>query len=165
MGGLPEKMELSLLEPLKYLFKDEVRTIGENLKIPEKLLWRQPFPGPGLGIRVIGEVDGKKLDILREADEIIRREIAQEGLNKKLWQYFGILLPVKSVGVMGDMRTYDYSLVLRIVTSYDGMTADWAKLPHSLLGRISNILINQVKGINRVLYDISSKPPSTIEWE
>ncbi|MDD3641081.1 MAG: glutamine-hydrolyzing GMP synthase [Atribacterota bacterium] len=165
VGGLPEKMELSLLEPLKYLFKDEVRTIGENLKIPEKLLWRQPFPGPGLGIRVIGEVDGKKLDILREADEIIRREIAQEGLNKKLWQYFGILLPVKSVGVMGDMRTYDYSLVLRIVTSYDGMTADWAKLPHSLLGRISNILINQVKGINRVLYDISSKPPSTIEWE
>lgn len=165
VGGLPEKMELSLLEPLKYLFKDEVRMIGENLKIPEYLLWRQPFPGPGLAIRVIGEVNSKKLHILREADEIIRKEIATEKLNKELWQYFGILLPIKSVGVMRGMRTYDYSLVLRIVTSNDGMTADWAKLSHYILGKISNRLINQVKGINRVLYDISSKPPSTIEWE
>ncbi len=165
VGGLPEKMELKLLEPLKNLFKDEVRRIGENLGIPEKIIWRQPFPGPGLAIRVIGEVNSEKLAILREADDIIRKEISKEGMNKKLWQYFGILLPIKSVGVMGDLRTYDYSLVLRIVTSYDGMTADWARLPHDFLGRISNRLINQVKGINRVLYDISSKPPSTIEWE
>jgi len=165
VGGLPEKMELELLEPLKNLFKDEVRKIGKNLNIPEKILWRQPFPGPGLAIRVIGEINSEKLAILRKADNIIREEINKEGINKNLWQYFGILLPIKSVGVMGDLRTYDYSLVLRIVTSYDGMTADWARLPHELLGRISNLLINQVKGINRVLYDISSKPPSTIEWE
>lgn len=165
VGGLPEKMELRLLEPLKNLFKDEVREIGESINIPENILWRQPFPGPGLAIRVIGEINSEKLQILRDADEIIRKEILKEGLNKKLWQYFGILLPIKSVGVMGDLRTYDYSVVIRIVTSYDGMTADWARLPHELLGKISNRLINQVKGINRVLYDISSKPPSTIEWE
>ncbi len=165
VGGLPEKMELKLLEPLKNLFKDEVRKIGQKLGIPEKIIWRQPFPGPGLAIRVIGKIDSEKLAILKEADEIIRTEISKEELNKVLWQYFGILLPIKSVGVMGDLRTYDYSLVLRIVTSYDGMTADWAKLPHVLLARISNRLINQVKGINRVLYDISSKPPATIEWE
>ncbi len=165
VGGLPEKMELRLLEPLKNLFKDEVREIGQSINIPENILWRQPFPGPGLAIRVIGEINSEKLQILRDADEIIRKEILKEGLNKKLWQYFGILLPIKSVGVMGDLRTYDYSVVIRIVTSYDGMTADWARLPHELLGKISNRLINQVKGINRVLYDISSKPPSTIEWE
>lgn len=165
VGGLPEKMELKLLEPLRYLFKDEVRKIGESLKIPEENIWRQPFPGPGLAIRVIGEINIEKLNILREADEIIQKEIVSEGLNKKLWQYFGILLPIKSVGVMGDLRTYDYSLVLRIVNSYDGMTADWARLSGDILGKISNRLINKVKGINRVLYDISSKPPSTIEWE
>ncbi|MFW6149854.1 MAG: glutamine-hydrolyzing GMP synthase [Atribacterota bacterium] len=165
VGGLPDIMELKLLEPLKSLFKDEVRKIGENLGIPEKIIWRQPFPGPGLAIRIAGEVNFEKLEILREADDIIRREIIKEGLNKSLWQYFGVLLPIKSVGVMGDLRTYDYSLVLRIVTSYDGMTADWARLPHAFLSRISNLLINQVKGINRVLYDISSKPPATIEWE
>lgn len=165
VGGLPEKMELKLLEPLKNLFKDEVRKIGKSLNIPDTILWRQPFPGPGLAIRVIGEIDFNKLQILREADEIIKKEILKEGLNRDLWQYFGILLPVKSVGVMGDLRTYDYSLVLRIVTSYDGMTADWARLPHILLAKISNSIINNVKGINRILYDISSKPPSTIEWE
>jgi GMP synthase (glutamine-hydrolysing) len=165
VGGLPDKMELKLLEPLKNLFKDEVRKIGQKLGIPEKMIWRQPFPGPGLGIRVIGEINMEKLQILREADDIIRKEINRENMNQDLWQYFGILLPVKSVGVMGDLRTYDYSLVLRVVTSYDGMTADWARLSNELLARISNCLINQVKGINRVLYDISSKPPATIEWE
>jgi GMP synthase (glutamine-hydrolysing) len=165
VGGLPEKMNLKLVEPLKSLFKDEVRKIGEELKIPESILWRQPFPGPGLAIRVIGEINFEKLKILREADDIIKKEVSEEGLNKKLWQYFGILLPVKSVGVMGDLRTYDYSLVLRVVTSSDGMTADWARLPHEILAKISNSIINNVKGINRVLYDISSKPPSTIEWE
>ncbi|MBN2396256.1 MAG: glutamine-hydrolyzing GMP synthase [Candidatus Atribacteria bacterium] len=165
VGGLPEKMNFKLLEPLKYLFKDEVRVIAQKLNIPEKIIWRQPFPGPGLAIRVIGEVNFEKLKILREADEIIREEVIHEGFNRTLWQYFGILLPIKSVGVMGDSRTYDYSLVLRIVTSDDGMTADWAKLPHDFLAKISNRLINQVKGINRILYDISSKPPATIEWE
>lgn len=165
VGGLPEKMDLKLLEPLKNIFKDEVRSIAQKLGIPELVTWRQPFPGPGLAIRVIGEVNFEKLQILREADEIIREEVFREGLNKELWQYFGILLPIKSVGVMGDSRTYDYSLVLRIVTSYDGMTADWARLPHDFLAKISNRLINQVKGINRILYDISSKPPATIEWE
>jgi len=165
VGGLPDKMELELLEPLKSLFKDEVREIGKELGIPENIIWRQPFPGPGLAIRVVGELNFEKLEILRNADDIIQNELINEDLNKNLWQYFGILLPVKSVGVMGDLRTYDFSLVLRIVTSYDGMTADWARLPHKVLSRISNRLINQVKGINRVLYDISSKPPATIEWE
>jgi len=165
VGGLPDKMELKLLEPLKSLFKDEVRKIGKELGIPENIIWRQPFPGPGLAIRVVGEVNAEKLEILRNADDIIQKELIKEGLNKSLWQYFGILLPIKSVGVMGDLRTYDFSLVLRIVKSQDGMTADWAKLPHEILSRISNSLINQVKGINRVLYDISSKPPATIEWE
>ncbi len=165
VGGLPEQMELKLLEPLRNLFKDEVRIIGKSLGIPENIIERQPFPGPGLAIRIIGEVDQGKLSILREADDIIQQEIKKVGLNKSLWQYFGILLPIKSVGVMGDLRTYDYSLVLRIVTSYDGMTADWAKLPYHILENISNRIINQVNGINRVLYDISSKPPATIEWE
>ena len=165
VGGLPEKMELKLLEPLKNLFKDEVRKIGKNLGIPEKMINRQPFPGPGLGIRIMGEINPTKLQILRESDDIIRQEIGNEGIDRELWQFFGILLPVRSVGVMGDLRTYDYSLVLRVVQSTDGMTADWARLPYDLLARLSNRLINQVKGINRVLYDISSKPPATIEWE
>jgi GMP synthase (glutamine-hydrolysing) len=165
VGGLPENMDLKLLEPLRNLFKDEVRRIGKILGIPEKIIWRQPFPGPGLAIRVIGEVNYEKLSILREADYIIRKEIHKEGWHKKLWQYFGILLPVKSVGVMGDLRTYEYTVVLRIVSSNDGMTADWAEIPYELLAKISSKIINQVHGINRVLFDISSKPPATIEWE
>lgn len=158
-------MNLKVLEPLKYLFKDEVRKVAKKLKFPDQIIWRQPFPGPGLSIRVIGPVEKEKLDILREADEIIKQEIIKKGLYKKVWQSFGILLPVKSVGVMGDSRTYDFVLVLRIITSNDGMTADWAKIPYTILEEISNRIINEVKGINRVVYDISSKPPATIEWE
>ena len=165
VGGLPEKMKLEVLEPLKYLFKDEVRKIAKKLKLPEKIIWRQPFPGPGLAIRIIGPVEKEKLDILRKADEIIKQEMIDAGLYKKVWQSFGILLPVKSVGVMGDSRTYEFTLVLRIVTSEDGMTADWAKIPYAVLGKISNRIINEVGGINRVVFDVSSKPPATIEWE
>lgn len=165
VGGLPEEMNLKILEPLKYLFKDEVRKIAKKLKFPEEIIWRQPFPGPGLAIRIIGPVEKERLDILREADEIIKQEIKKNGLYKKVWQSFGILLPIKTVGVMGDSRTYDFALTLRIVTSSDGMTADWAKIPYKILGEISNRIINEVKGINRVVYDISSKPPATIEWE
>lgn len=165
VGGLPEKMDFKLLEPLRNLFKDEVRSIAKNLGVPEKIIWRQPFPGPGLAIRIAGEVNYEKLSILKEADDIIRKEIEKVGWQKKLWQYFGILLPVKSVGVKNNMRTYDYTLVLRMVTGSDGMTADWAKVPYEILENISNAIIHQVQGINRVLYDISSKPPATIEWE
>jgi len=165
VGGLPEEMNLKILEPLKYLFKDEVRKIAKKLKFPEEVIWRQPFPGPGLSIRIIGPVEKERLDILREADEIIKQEIKKNGLYKKVWQSFGILLPIKTVGVMGDSRTYDFALTLRIVTSSDGMTADWVKIPYKILGEISNRIINEVKGINRVVYDISSKPPATIEWE
>lgn len=165
VGGLPEEMKLKVLEPLKYLFKDEVRKVAEKLKFPDEVIWRQPFPGPGLSIRVIGPVDKEKLDILREADEIIKQEIKKNNLYKKIWQSFGILLPIKTVGVMGDVRTYDFVLALRIVTSSDGMTADWAKISYKVLEEISNRIINEVKGINRVVYDISSKPPATIEWE
>jgi len=165
VGGLPEEMKLKVLEPLKYLFKDEVRKVAKELKFPEEVIWRQPFPGPGLSIRVIGSADKEKLDILREADEIIKQEIKKNGLYKKVWQSFGILLPIKTVGVMGDIRTYDFVLALRIVTSNDGMTADWVKIPYAILGEISSRIINEVKGINRVVYDVSSKPPATIEWE
>ena len=165
VGGLPEEMKLKVLEPLKYLFKDEVRKVAKKLKFPEEIIWRQPFPGPGLSIRIIGPVEKEKLDILREADEIIKQEIKKNGLYKKVWQSFGILLPIKTVGVMGDIRTYDFVLALRIVNSSDGMTADWAKISYKILGEISNRIINEVKGINRVVYDISSKPPATIEWE
>lgn len=165
VGGLPEKMDLKLLEPLRNLFKDEVRGIAKDLGVPEKIIWRQPFPGPGLAIRVVGDVNYEKLSILKEADDIIRREINKAGQQKELWQYFGILLPVKSVGVKNNLRTYDYALVLRMVTSNDGMTADWAKVPHNVLENISNKILQKVLGINRVLYDISSKPPATIEWE
>ena len=133
--------------------------------LPDEIIWRQPFPGPGLSIRIIGPVDRERLDILREADEVIKQEIKKSNLYKKVWQSFGILLPIKTVGVMGDSRTYDFALALRIVTSSDGMTADWAKISHKILGEISNRIINEVKGINRVVYDISSKPPATIEWE
>jgi len=165
VGGLPEEMNLKVLEPLKYLFKDEVRKVAKKLKFPDEIIWRQPFPGPGLSIRIIGPVDRERLDILREADEVIKQEIKKNNLYKKVWQSFGILLPIKTIGVMGDSRTYDFALSLRIVTSSDGMTADWAKISHKILGEISNRIINEVKGINRVVYDISSKPPATIEWE
>ncbi len=165
VGGLPKKMKLKLVEPLKYLFKDEVRKLGKTLGLPEEMNWRQPFPGPGLAIRIIGAVTAKRLKILREADDLLMAEIKSAGYYKKLWQSFAVLLPLKSVGVMGDMRTYENILAIRAVTSKDAMTADWARLPHQLLNRISNRIINEVKGVNRVVYDISSKPPGTIEWE
>lgn len=165
VGGLPKKMKLKLVEPLKFLFKDEVRVLGTELGLPDELVWRQPFPGPGLGIRIIGEITANRLSVLREVDVILLEEIRANGYYKKLWQSFAVLLPLKSVGVMGDKRTYENIIAIRAVTSKDAMTADWAKLPHELLGRISNRIINEVKGVNRVVYDISSKPPSTIEWE
>ena len=165
VGGLPRKMKLKLIEPLKHLFKDEVRILGKTLGLPEDLIWRQPFPGPGLAIRIISDVTQARLSILRKVDVILLEEISDNGLYKKLWQSFAVLLPLKSVGIMGDCRTYEHIAAIRAVTSTDAMTADWAKLPHSLLGRISNRIINEVRGVNRVVYDISSKPPSTIEWE
>lgn len=165
VGGLPREMKLKLIEPLKHLFKDEVRVLGKELGLSEDLIWRQPFPGPGLAIRIIGDVTQARLSILRQADAILREEIREKGFYKKLWQSFAVLLPLKSVGIMGDQRTYEQIVAIRAVTSTDAMTADWARLPHFLLGRISNRIINEVRGINRVVYDISSKPPSTIEWE
>lgn len=165
VGGLPAKMKLNLVEPLRYLFKDEVRKLGKELGLPDELIWRQPFPGPGLAIRVIGEITSRRLNVLREVDDLLLDEIKKAGYYKKLWQSFSVLLPIKSVGVMGDARTYENIVAIRAVTSKDAMTADWAKLPHKLLARISNRIINEVKGVNRVVYDISSKPPSTIEWE
>ncbi len=165
VGGLPKKMKLKLVEPLRYLFKDEVRKLGKALGLTDALIWRQPFPGPGLAIRIIGEITSKRLSILRMVDDILLQEIRIAGYYKKLWQSFAVLLPLKSVGVMGDHRTYENIVAIRAVTSRDAMTADWAKLPHKLLGAISNRIINEVNGVNRVVYDISSKPPSTIEWE
>jgi GMP synthase (glutamine-hydrolysing) len=165
VGGLPEKMNLKLIEPLRELFKDEVREIGRRLKLPEEIIGRHPFPGPGLAVRILGEVTGERLFILREADDIFIQELKKSKLYDKIWQAFCVLLPVLSVGVMGDERTYENVIALRAVTSVDGMTADWAKLPFETLGKISNRLINEVKGVNRVVYDISSKPPATIEWE
>jgi GMP synthase (glutamine-hydrolysing) len=165
VGGLPKKMHLSLVEPLKHLFKDEVRLLGKELGMSDEQVWRQPFPGPGLAIRIIGEVTEKRLAILRKADVILMDEIRAANLYRKLWQSFAVLLPIKSVGIMGDQRTYENILSIRAVTSEDAMTADWARLPHDLLGKISNRIINEVRGVNRVVYDISSKPPSTIEWE
>jgi GMP synthase (glutamine-hydrolysing) len=165
VGGLPARMRFKLVEPLRELFKDEVRALGEELGLPESFVWRHPFPGPGLAIRCLGEVNGNKLKLLREADAIVVDEIRKAGYHRRLWQAFAVLLPVRSVGVMGDERTYEYTCALRCVTSSDAMTADWAELPHALLGRISNRIINEVRGINRVVYDISSKPPATIEWE
>lgn len=165
VGGLPEEMNLKLIEPLQLLFKDEVRKLGLELGINENLVWRQPFPGPGLAIRILGEITKERLDILRKADDILIQEIKQAGLYRKLWQSFAVLLPVKSVGVMGDKRTFANCVAIRAVTSSDAMTADWAKLPHDLLGKISNRIINEVDKINRVVFDITSKPPGTIEWE
>jgi GMP synthase (glutamine-hydrolysing) len=165
VGGLPKKMNLQLVEPLKHLFKDEVRLLGKELGLPDDVVWRQPFPGPGLAIRIIGEVTPRRLGILRQADLILLEEIRANKLYYKLWQSFAVLLPLKSVGIMGDQRTYENILAVRAVTSDDAMTADWAPLPHDILARISNRIINEVRGVNRVVYDISSKPPSTIEWE
>ncbi len=165
VGGLPARMKLSLVEPLKFLFKDEVRALGKTLGLDEDMIHRQPFPGPGLAIRIIGPVTRKKLDLLREVDAVLLDEIRKSGYYRKLWQSFAVLLPLKSVGIMGDKRTYEHIAAIRAVTSKDAMTADWARLPHKLLGRISNRIINEVSGVNRVVYDISSKPPSTIEWE
>ena len=165
VGGLPDKMKLKLIEPLKELFKDEVRKIGRDLGMPEEILQRQPFPGPGLAVRILGEVTPARLDILRECDDIVVSEIKTAGLYKKIWQSFAVLLPVMSVGVMGDQRTYAYTCAVRAVHSEDGMTADWVPLPHEVLKTISNRIVNEVKGVNRVVYDITSKPPGTIEWE
>jgi GMP synthase (glutamine-hydrolysing) len=165
VGGLPEKMKLKLIEPLKDLFKDEVRRIGRDLGMPEEILQRQPFPGPGLAVRILGEVTPERLSILREADEIVVTEIKNAGLYGKIWQSFAVLLPVMSVGVMGDQRTYAYTCTVRAVHSEDGMTADWVPLPYEVLKTISSRMVNEVKGINRVVYDITSKPPGTIEWE
>jgi GMP synthase (glutamine-hydrolysing) len=165
VGGLPDDMTMELVEPLRQLFKDEVRLVCKELGLPDEIAWRHPFPGPGLAVRQIGDIKKERLDILREADAIVIEEIKNAGLYRELWQVFAVLLPVRSVGVMGDMRTYAYPIVLRAVTSEDAMTADWAKLPYEVLEKISSRVINEVKGVNRVLYDISSKPPSTIEWE
>jgi len=165
VGGLPEKMRLKLIEPLKELFKDEVRNIGRDLGMPEELLQRQPFPGPGLAVRILGEVTPERLEILRECDEIVVNEIKRSGLYTKIWQSFAVLLPVMSVGVMGDQRTYAYTCAVRAVHSEDGMTADWVPLPHEVLKTISSRIVNEVRGVNRVVYDITSKPPGTIEWE
>lgn len=165
VGGLPTRLRFSLIEPLRELFKDEVRVVGKELGLPEDMVWRQPFPGPGLAIRIIGSVTDERLVILRDADSVVLEEIKKAGLYKELWQSFAVFIPVRTVGVMGDERTYENVIAIRAVISQDGMTADWARIPYELLGIISNRIINEVKGVNRVVYDISSKPPSTIEWE
>jgi GMP synthase (glutamine-hydrolysing) len=165
VGGLPERMRFELVEPLRYLFKDEVRQVGQALGLPEAMVWRQPFPGPGLAVRVIGEVTEERLAVLRQADQVVREEVARAGLADEVWQYFALLTPLRSVGVMGDQRTYANVVAVRAITAEDAMTADWARLPYDVLARISNRIVNEVPGVNRVVYDISSKPPATIEWE
>jgi GMP synthase (glutamine-hydrolysing) len=165
VGGLPERMRFTLVEPLRELFKDEVRAVGRDLGIDREFLIRQPFPGPGLAVRLLGPLTRDRLELLRRADAIVAEEMRRSGWYERIWQSFAVLLPVQSVGVMGDARTYEFTVAIRAVESLDGMTADWARLPHDLLATISSRIVNEVKGINRVVYDISSKPPSTIEWE
>jgi GMP synthase (glutamine-hydrolysing) len=165
VGGLPEKMHFELVEPVRQLFKDEVRQAGLQLGLPKEVVYRQPFPGPGLAVRILGEVTPERLRILRDADTIVVSEMKASDWYYRVWQSFAVLLPVRSVGVMGDQRTYEYTIAIRVVESQDGMTADWVRLPYELLARISSRISNEVKGVNRVCYDISSKPPSTIEWE
>ena len=165
VGGLPDDMTLKLIEPLRDLFKDEVRALGSELGLPDDVVWRQPFPGPGLGVRIIGEVTPDKVFILQEADAIVREEIKLAGLEREIWQSFAVLADIRSVGVMGDERTYARPIIIRAVTSEDAMTADWARLPYDLLDRLSSRIINEVSGVNRVVYDVTSKPPGTIEWE
>ncbi len=165
VGGLPEDMEFELVEPLRNLFKDEVRAVGTELGLPDEIIWRQPFPGPGLGVRIIGEVTPDAVSVLQHADAIVREEISRSGLEREIWQAFAVLADIRSVGVMGDERTYARPIIIRAVTSEDAMTADWARLPYDILENMSSRIINEVDGVNRVVYDITSKPPGTIEWE